>query len=138
MIHDHVRHLLKAVAFVALITTEPLAMHVSQPPSLPPPTGPYAVGTTTWHVDDPSRREGFATEAKREVQVLARYPIASTDGRRAPYLRAGTIEAETFARLLRAPGRFDHIAALETHAILDAAPGGDAAKLPTLVFSHGY
>jgi predicted dienelactone hydrolase len=105
---------------------------------LPRPTGPRAIGTTTWHVEDPSRQELFAPGSKRQVQVLAWYPIGSAGGARAAYLRAGAIEARTFATLLRAPAAFDHVAAFQTHAALDAPPDGDGGRHPLLLFSHGY
>ena len=45
---------------------------------LPAPTGPYPVGTTTWRVTDPARKETFtATGEPRQVEVHAWYPAAA-------------------------------------------------------------
>ena len=135
---DSLRAMCVAAAVLVLTLARPhLTMAVQAAPfELPRPTGARAVGTTTWHVDDPSRPESFAPGNTREVQVLAWYPTRSTAGERAPYLRAGAVEAQRFATMVRAPGGFDHVAAFRTHAVLDAPP--DGSRLPLLVFSHGY
>ena len=110
---------------------------------LPAPTGSYGVGTTSWNVTDPNRMESLsAAPARREVKVVAWYPTSPVSrnrrGTRAPYLRESIIEARTFASLVGAPGVFDDLAAVETHSILDEAVVPGTAKLPVLVFSHGY
>src|SRR5439155_7103170 len=60
------------------------------------------------------------------------------DGNRAPYLREGITEARVFASIVRAPGVFDSLSVVETHAALDAPPLAGRSKLPLLLFSHGY
>ena len=110
---------------------------------LPAPTGRFAVGTTSWFLVDPTRRESFvSTDAPRAIEVVAWYPAtSSTAGARsirAPYLHDGSIEAETFAKAMRKPGVFDQLAAVKTHSVTDASPSGQPASLPVLVFSHGY
>src|SRR5262245_17113226 len=76
-------------------------MALSPPPfELPKPTGRFAVGTTSWRLRDPVRRESFADGDPRAVEVLAWYP-ATTTGQTAPYLREGLTEARTFAKLIR-------------------------------------
>ncbi|MFN2447362.1 MAG: alpha/beta hydrolase family protein [Vicinamibacterales bacterium] len=108
---------------------------------LPAPTGAYAVGTTTWHVEDEARAESFSgAGTSREVEVHAWYPVdAASGGRTAPYLREGLTEVQVFARLIRSsPTVFDGLASVVTHAKLDAPPASTAAPLPVLVFSHGY
>jgi dienelactone hydrolase len=136
-------HACRAFAAAAVVWWFVTTAHViramqSAATELPPPTGPHAVGTTTWRLADATRTESFAPEARREIQVLAWYPTAVSDGTRAPYLRGGPGEARAFATLLRAPGGFDHVAAFRTHATLDAPPDAKAGPLPLLLFSHGY
>jgi predicted dienelactone hydrolase len=140
MTHQRARRGLAVAALAASLAMELSAMSVRQssPSALPRPTGSRAIGTTTWHVADVSRTESFRPPAHREVQVLAWYPIPAMSGRRAPYLRNGLVEAQAFATLLRAPGGFDHVAAFDTNAQLDAFPDDSASTLPALVFSHGY
>ena len=107
-----------------------------------PPTGPFAVGTTSWHVTDPNRTETLsATLRPRQVEVLAWYPTspaAANAGQHAPYLRESLAEARAFALVIRAPGVFDDLASVETHSVVDAEPAPGASRLPVLVFSHGY
>jgi predicted dienelactone hydrolase len=112
---------------------------VAAPPFvLPPPTGTHRVATTSWTLTDATREEAFAPGERRRVKVVAWYPTDATSGVRAPYLREGVDEARAFARLIRAAaGSYDSIADVETHALVDAPPLG-GARLPLLVFSHGY
>jgi hypothetical protein len=107
---------------------------------LPPPTGRFAVGTTTWRLTDPSRRETFdgSTET-RNVEVLAWYPTAVRTGRFGPYLREGLAEVRTFATVFRAPETvFDALEQVRTHSQTDAPPVATERKLPVLLFAHGY
>jgi predicted dienelactone hydrolase len=105
---------------------------------LPPPTGRFAIGTTSWTLTDAAREEPFAPGERRQVKVVAWYPTEASGGTRAPYLREGVEEARAFGRLIRAAtGSYDSIRDVETHALVDAAPLG-GARLPLLVFSHGY
>jgi dienelactone hydrolase len=114
----------------------------SAPPagfSLPAPTGPSAVGTTSWSIRDESRREAFGGGEERAIKVVAWYPTAaSANGARAPYFREGAIEGRTFAALMKQPETiFDDLADARTVSLLDAPPRS-GERLPVLVFSHGY
>jgi predicted dienelactone hydrolase len=110
------------------------------PFELPAPTGPFAVGTTTWRLTDPSRRETFIDRSEpRNVEVLAWYPTAARGGQVAPYLREGLAEVRTFASVFRAPeSTFDTLELVRTHAQLDAPPLATGRRFPVLVFAHGY
>ena len=139
---------LAAIFAVSLLTAS--TPHAIAPAAfeLPSPTGPYAVGTTTWRLTDNSRRETFTASGEfRQVEVLAWYPAAprrSTGGAKAggtlaPYLREGLAEVRSFATLFGVPATaFDGLEAVQTHAELDAAPVPAPRKFPVLVFSHGY
>jgi predicted dienelactone hydrolase/sugar lactone lactonase YvrE len=105
---------------------------------LPAPTGRFPVGTTSWQLMDPSRREPFTgNQASRAVEVVAWYPAAAA-AEPAPYLRWGLFEVQGFADLLRA-GRhaYDHLDRVRTHASLDAEAAGGSA-FPVVVFAAGY
>jgi predicted dienelactone hydrolase len=108
--------------------------------TLPAPTGPSPVGTTSWHLVDESRPESFAVPGvPRQIKVVAWYPaVASPPGTRAPYLREGLPEAKVFADLLRAGSGLDSLADVQTHAFVDLRPAAAPAKLPVILFSHGY
>lgn len=126
-------------ALLALGVT--LVQGAAGPPfELPPPTGPFRVGTTVWRLIDQSRRETFAPDGPRQVEVLAWYPSSGNPGgKTAPYLREGVPEVRTFARLFGAPEQiFDALADVRTHAAVDAVPASAPAKFPLLIFSHGY
>jgi predicted dienelactone hydrolase len=111
---------------------------MTAPFQLPRPSGPHAVGTTSWILTDSSRDEPFAAGRRRQVKVVAWYPTNAAGGMRAPYLREGIDEARAFARLIRArPGSYDATTEVETHAAVDAPPIG-GPPLPLLLFSHGY
>jgi predicted dienelactone hydrolase len=105
---------------------------------LPPPTGKSPIGTTRWVVQDASRDETFAPGRKREVEVIAWYPAAGAAGATAPYMRGGMEEALSFARLAKLGDAYNGLQFVKTHAVLDAPPARAPARLPVIVFSHGY
>ncbi|MGE0461704.1 MAG: alpha/beta hydrolase family protein [Vicinamibacterales bacterium] len=129
-----------AIGVLVVALGGPAATQPASPPNLPRPTGPFPVGTTSFHVVDDTRTEGFAdTPEKRQVQVVAWYPAGEGTARKtAPYLRAGLVEGRTFAGLMRRPeDAFDYLARVETHAMVDA-PRRQGYRSPVLLFSHGY
>lgn len=105
---------------------------------LPAPTGKSPIGTTRWVVTDPSRQETFTTGQPRQVEVIAWYPAVASIAPTAPYLRDGMEEVLSFARLAKLGNAFDGLAAVKTHAVLDAMPAASPARFPVIVFSHGY
>jgi predicted dienelactone hydrolase len=141
------RHLIAALVFGGgIVSAEPMTQAPAPAPAassafeLPKPTGPLAVGTTTFRLIDEARVDslGDAPE-KRQVEVHAWYPaVSGAAGERAPYLREGPLEARTFATLLRQPETaLDYLGKTRTHAVLDALPrAGD--RFPVLLFSLGY
>ena len=55
-----------------------------------------------------------------------------------PYLRDGMEEVLSFARLAKLGEAFNGLASVKTHATLDAPPASSPARLPVIVFQHGY
>jgi dienelactone hydrolase len=107
--------------------------------TLPPPTGPSAVGTTRWTIADGSRPDPFEHRGPRQVEVIAWYPAAGgASAPRAPYLWGGLASARSFATVLGQTDLLDDLARVQTHASLDAPPENTSARLPLLIFSHGY
>ncbi len=105
--------------------------------SLPAPTGPQRVGTTTFELTDPSRHESHSADparpyAPRRLVVQVWYPAGPSRNRRAPYQRWRETELSTFYNAL-----------IGTHARVDAplaapfAAPADAVQtdLPILLFS---
>jgi predicted dienelactone hydrolase len=110
------------------------------PPSLlpvfkiPPPTGPYMVGTTTMHYSDSSRLDLHAESAKfREFSVRVWYPASvKGDEETLPYMKA--IEARSLAELYHMPSFFlGHFNSVKTDSYLNAAPR--AGNYPVLFYS---
>jgi dienelactone hydrolase len=142
--------LTRALIAAALLCSTSGIVGAQTPPAtfvLPAPTGKLPIGTSGWTVIDQAREEMFAPGRRREVQVLAWYPRASATGAKgassatgatAPYLRNGIEEALSFARLAKLGDAYDGLAGVKTHAILDAAPAIAPARMPVIVFSHGY
>ena len=115
------------------------AQSVPPPFELPAPTGTSPVGTTRWVVADPSRQETFAPGSTREVEVVAWYPRAGGDAAStAPYMRNGIEEASSFARLAKLGNAYDGLANVKTHSAIDAPPATTPARVPVIVFSHGF
>jgi hypothetical protein len=104
--------------------------------TLPPPAGPYPVGTVSLHLVDRSRLDPLAGPGRhRELMARVWYPAAVGAGRypRAPWLPAAAMRA------LLESGEFDGDAAL---APLTAGREGapvrrTTGRLPVIVYSHG-
>ncbi|HYE88112.1 MAG TPA: hypothetical protein VEA16_17235 [Vicinamibacterales bacterium] len=125
-----------AVILAAIVTAQ--AQTPAPPFELPAPTGRAPVGTTRWVVTDASRDETFAPGKKRDIEIVAWYPAASPSSRPAPYIRDGMEEVLSFARLAKLGDAFDGLADVKTHATVDAEPAAAPARLPVIVFQHGY
>jgi predicted dienelactone hydrolase len=126
------------VAIAMVVGSMTAAAQTPVPFELPPPTGKARVGTTRWVVTDPQRPETFAPGRQREVEVLAWYPTNATTGETAPYVRSGMEEVLSFARLAKLGDAYEGLAAVKTHAIIDAPPASSPSRFPVVIFSHGY
>ena len=133
---------MNAIILVALaLFAGAITANAQTPPppfELPAPTGKSRVGTTRWVVVDPLREETFVSGKKREVEVIAWYPIAGATGATAPYLRSGMEEVLSFARLAKLGDAYNALSAVKTHSIVDAPPAPGPARFPVIIFSHGY
>ncbi|OZM83968.1 hypothetical protein [Pseudonocardia sp. MH-G8] len=123
-----------------LVLAVAIALPVAAPVfALPTPTGPYAIGTRTYHWVDTTRADVFTAEPddRRELVVQLWYPATAVPSApRAPYVRdAGVLGP--LARLMGLPEfvlrHFEHV---RTHAVADA-PVADGGRYPVLLFSHG-
>jgi len=106
----------------------------------PAPSGPYQIGTLTYHWVDESRHEAFSADptARRELMVQLWYPAhADPASRRAPYVADARVFA-SMARLLHLPAfMFSHFRDITTNAFPAAAVSDRERTYPVLVFSHG-
>jgi predicted dienelactone hydrolase len=116
----------------------PLAVPVF---SFPRPTGPYAIGTQTYHWVDPARPDIFTADPddRREIVVQVWYPAAEDEraAPRASYVADGLALAP-LARLMKLPaatfGYFDQV---RTNAVTGAPVAREDTRYPVLLFSHG-
>lgn len=108
--------------------------------SFPAPSGPYQIGTLTYHWVDDSRHEAFSADpaARRELMVQLWYPAhANPASRRARYVADARVFG-SMARLLRLPAfMFAHFRDITTNAFPAAAVSDRERTYPVLVFSHG-
>lgn len=107
----------------------------------PHPSGPYAIGTLTYHWVDADRREIFSADprARRELMVQIWYPAkGGTSSSRAAYVQDAGALSPALARLVHAPEFiFAHWAYVTTNAV-SSAPVSDAApSYPVLIFLEG-
>lgn len=121
-----------AAASIAPFTVLPV-------PTLPAPSGPFAVGTTTYRWVDGSRPE-TATDAaddRRNVIVQAWYPAADRASGPTSVYMDGLERLPPKVQML--PGfvlwSFD---AVDTHAVVEAPVSPARPRWPVVIFSHGY
>ena len=107
----------------------------------PKPTGPYPIGTVTYHWVDTSRREIFSTDvnAKRQLMAQVWYPAKkSSNSAHAPYVQNAAALSLAVGRDFHLPGfTFDHFVDVATHAIPSAVVAADKPSYPVLIFLTG-
>ena len=127
-----------------------LAVFIALPKLLPvfhfpSPSGPYAIGTLTYHWVDSGRIEIFNADAgnSRELMVQIWYPAKAaksvlTSSPVAPYVQHADALASALARLKNLPaalfGQFKYVT---THAIPSASVADEKANYPMLIFLEG-
>ncbi len=112
-------------------------MHTMVVPTLPTPTGPHPVGTTSVYLEDASRPDPWVADVPtRELMTSIWYPAARSSGPRARYLTQ-TESAEILAgqQVAVAP---DALSSVRTHAFPDAPLGPGLRQLPLIVLSPGF
>ena len=135
------RILRRAVLTLVLLTASmlPNAPAASAAPALalPPPTGPYAVGTRWLHLVDAARPDPWRPELRRELMVSLWYPARFGTGRTAPYTTAAVSARIVAAEGLPLPP--DVLTTVRTNARRDAAarPPGRGGW-PLVVLSPGF
>ncbi|TCC54077.1 alpha/beta hydrolase [Kribbella capetownensis] len=106
--------------------------------SLPEPTGPCPVGTTSLWLTDASRPDPWAAGVNtRELMVSLWYPAAPSDGRRAWYMTPAESEILiASARITGLPP--DALSTVRANAVVDATPAGRQRSLPLVLLSPGF
>jgi predicted dienelactone hydrolase len=120
----------------------------------PRPSGPYAIGTLTYHWVDAARPEVFTADPNdhRELMIQVWYPAqANPSAPRAPYVQDAGALAPGLARLAQQnaerlfPGfpftvpsfPFTHLKYITTNAIPSAPVAHDESSYPVLIFMEG-
>jgi predicted dienelactone hydrolase len=122
---------------LAVSVTVPILVPVF---TFPKPTGPYGVGTVTYHWVDSARPEEFTADPddRREVMVQVWYPAKDNeDAPRAAYVP----DADALGALARRGGlpsfAFSHLKYVRTNAIPSAPVAAGARTYPLLVLATG-
>lgn len=104
-------------------------------------SGPFAVGTATYHLIDESREEHYAEEAglDREFVVQVWYPAEAGTGEIAPWMPDIDQAGPALAAWLELPGFIlNHLEYVSSNASTGATPVQNAGGFPILFFSHGW
>jgi dienelactone hydrolase len=106
--------------------------------SLPEPTGPCPVGTTSLWLTDASRPDPWVAGVNaRELMISLWYPAVPTDGRRAQYMTPAESELLLASAGITAVPP-DALSTVRTNAAVDATPTGIQRSLPLVVLSPGF
>ena len=107
----------------------------------PPPTGPYGIGTVTYHWVDADRPEVFTADPddRRELMVQIWYPAeGNRSSPRAPYIPDADVVAPAIARLIKLPEFIlGHLKYVTTNAVASAPVADDQPRYPVLVLLVG-
>ena len=127
-----------AVLGLAVAAFLPVALPVFQ---LPPPTGPYGIGTLTYHWVDASRAEVITADPddRRELMVQVWYPATpDSSAPRARYVEDAEAVGPAAAGLLGLPGFvLGHLKYVRSHAVASAPVADGEPAYPVLIFLAG-
>jgi len=109
--------------------------------NLPQPTGPFEVGTVTFHWTDSSRSEWFTKESDdlRKLMVQFWYPAKNIKkSSTVPYMDFLEIRANAVAGQLNIPPfMLSHLHLINTNSTKNSEIGEKGNPFPILIFSHG-
>lgn len=106
--------------------------------SLPQPTGPFPVGTTSLWLKDTSRSDPWAAGVSaRELMVSLWYPAVPSNGAPAQYMTPAESRLQLMSRGITGVP-LDALSATRTNGVSDATPAGHQRSLPLVVLSPGF
>jgi predicted dienelactone hydrolase len=138
---DRIILIISIIAGVALLSLS-VALPIIFPMfHFPEPSGPYAIGTVTYHWVDSSRPELFtpAPDDQRELVAQVWYPADNGhSGRRALYIQDADIITRAIARLMKFPSfLLTHFKYIRTNAVESVPMASDQTRYPVLVYLTG-
>ncbi|TVX92075.1 alpha/beta hydrolase family protein [Paenibacillus agilis] len=130
----------EAASFTAVATAKASKPDTVQFPAL---TGPYQVGTETFHWIDKSRPETFTATQKdhRELMIQVWYPTKATNAthKRQLFSDDPQTHAKAFESYAQIPASLSMPIFLSTtHSLIKAPIVENKQKYPVLIFSHGF
>jgi predicted dienelactone hydrolase len=107
----------------------------------PRPSGPFAIGTVTYHWTDASRQEVFSTDknTRRELMAQVWYPAKlGSSFSHTPYIRDSDAVATAVARLHNFPDfSLKHLKYVTTNAAESVPIADDKPSYPVLIYLEG-
>ncbi len=131
--------LLSTLLVLAISTSLPALLPVPTPL---PPSGPFAIGTRTMELTDPSRKEIYSgKDEARKFLIEIWYPAMppASGIKPAPWMPEAKIVAPAIADYINLPHFFlDHLTLAKSSAYADIPANRSAGMFPVLIFSHGW
>lgn len=107
----------------------------------PKPSGPYAIGTVTYHWVDPSQPELFTPNHHTYRELIAQvwYPAKNEpQASRAPYIQDADIVTPAIGRQLHLPEfALSHLSYVTTDAVASAPVADERPSYPVLIYLTG-
>ena len=126
------------VLTLAVSITLPIAIPIFH---FPKPTGPYAIGTITYHWVDVSRPELFTTDPNDHREIIAQvwYPaMEKLSASRAPYIQDSDSVTLAATRLTNLPWfLLSHLKYVTTNAVESAPVATEKSSYPVLIYLSG-
>jgi len=118
------------VGIVGAVTTSSIAAIVYPVFQLPRPTGPYSVGTVTYHLTDTDRTEVFGTVpgGPRELMVQLWYPADA----------GGSIAPKRYSDPNATAGGIGYLKFVRTHAFRGIRIANTSAGFPVILFTPSW
>jgi predicted dienelactone hydrolase len=107
----------------------------------PKPSGPYAIGTLTYHWIDMRRPELFTIDPSEHRELIAQvwYPAEDEPSApRAPYIQDAEVVTPAIGRLMHLPGFvFSYLKYVSTNAVSSAPVSDRQPRYPLLIYLSG-
>ena len=126
------------LGLLAVSTALPMLLPV---PKVATPSGPFAVGTTTYEFTDTARKELYSgKDEARRFMMQVWYPAEVTStAKHAKWMSEPEIYAPAIAGFLDLPSFFlDHLALSISPAYVDVPLAKTSEAFPVILFSHGW